>query len=1559
MFLSKRCNGSPKNIEFENYSQNNRSSPMKKIFCNQTTALFMNTVSQLLIIDIIFIIFNIYINKYILSYINHIFILVINFAITYTSLVISRRLDIYSSELVSNFEKKINLNITDEISNCELLNLEIQCLDSFRLIKNGIISIVCLLFYPIRFGIFGYIFFNNNWKIFLFVSKVIELLIFTAIFEFLRIKLLIIPEQKSILINISNYFDNLKTLLLLRNHRENYLNSSKTINFKKKLLNYILAIFQSIYIIYFVFGILQCLNENSHKFEFSQIYVFNYWFAIYLIYSVKYINSCILLVINCNHVVTLLRTTKNVKLYHDYSSQNIVYSNNINSEIPNKNQDSELLNEIKDSSNKFEMQKNGFIPHDRHLLVNNIHDNHLNKYLTNYSTSEIVADIDYVKLNGYNSDEKNNTVSDKDKSNSQSSNDTLFNPVIISYKNLYLSLPHENKYEKQIQNSSNLFKYLSNLCLKKTKKQNNFCSNYDDNDLDLINNELMESKFYLNDINLSIKIKEIIIIFGSSNKDKELLTKYISGFPGINSNEQFEYYSTDLFKFDVHLINKNMLEFVSNFYEFQKSEFTIDPFDFILSGNSFNKKIFELVYNSLLSEYFDKSEFMYENNETNRDYIYPKVEGIQQFVEAKIFLQLSQFFYNILISLDDYSSAIVIIDGIFELLLPRTYIKFMEKISPNNSVFSEFNISFIITTNNDSFSYLSYLYNDNSFVKLAIVNGKGLNFINNDKLNSLELKERSFGNLPSIDNTINEVFNTNFNNNSLYSCSKNIYSISGLYFKQFESDNFYSNKLLLFVFFIGLISFMIKIIMFSNQYLIKSQGIFNHIYDFFVFEILSFCPLSSSVGTSTYSNSLSSIFIGYVTISSFFLNIHNTTLFSEINSLKNDQGTSAYGKVFSSEELLKFSRVKPEKNYKSLYFVKFKGKQMLKTTSSFYRDHFFGSEIINIPGISSTGFKNALISTKLIQNILAQKLKKESNSKFLPKYKQFFMGQKNKLKFNKNIILIIIVFSIINIISKIFIYISIFGFSFINTNSMYNYNCFNEFLRIISYSNDPISVINDIELRKNRYFLYLFKEIYIKRSKITMYYFTLIHFLNLLFFFGISNDIYSTNGIEILMNKNLLFITIFFPILYYIIKCLSFNRKKIKLPIIKCNSFDYFYYLNKSNSFSWFKHQTSKLLRIKAESSKEFLGFKLNFLLISLILSTATSYLYFLFNYKKKENNQQLIMDSILFLPIIFFLIQSVHFHVIKTSKTNVSHSLNFYGYLRHLKTSIYKAYYFPTYMKISGNSTSPKTNKSFSPDNKERIQNEDGYELSTPISRASRKTDPILSVNSLPVKLNSNIMFSLINPLLFLDNSLTFELGNSLLLPIKELKTVNINNLDRIAIVSNHNLIPSFWRIDMVLDPKSIYINDNKQLIYTLELLNIFPKNYKNIRPEVILSLSIQEYLELINFQVDDNIFTNEIKTTNIEYGIGMSKSSKLKEQKNLKKNSLLNVIYIKKLLLFGHFTLYSMYYKELILHLDYEMDLNFWISLVKQFFDNKTSSIKNIVIISSDTSLFKVDNA
>ncbi|KAK9174423.1 putative transmembrane Protein [Cryptosporidium meleagridis] len=1546
MPLSNYNNESIGNVWLGNYSRKNSPSQIKKININKNTISFIKTVSQLLIIDIIFIISNIYIDRYMLSFLKSILMLVINILIIYLYLFISRRLDICSSKLVSNLENKLNLNILEAGSSSnKFLGLEIQCLNSLRFIENGLISTVHLIFYPVRFGFFGYIFFNNNWNTFLFVNKVIELLIFTTIFECLKIKLLSIPEQKSLILNISNYFDNLKTLLLLSNHREVFINTQrKIIGFTKGLLSYLLVIFQSICTIYLVFKIVRFFDENSHKFGLSQIYIFNYWFAIYLLYSARHINSFVYFIIHFRHSITLFQLTSDNGLNISFIPQNISYFD--------KNQISEPLIDFKDSDNEFKLKNNYDTISKKYPIIHNIDDDLDNRFQMNYSISEKVSDKINFKSNGTNFGNKNYAILENDHEFNFQIPNTLFNRTIISYKNL--SISYENKFKKQIQNSSNKFKFLLNLIGKRIGRTNCSLSDHYNNHMDIVDKELMEHRFYLSNINLSIKMNEIIIIFGSDDKVKELLTKFVSGFPGIQSNEQLKSHSTNLLNYDVFLMNRNMLEFVSNFFEHQNSEFIMEPFDFILSGKPFNKHIFEIIYDSFLSQYFTKIEPSHENTEIIKNYIYPKVESIQQFVEAKIFLQLSQFFYNILTTLDNYSSAIVIIDGIFELLLPETYIKLIEKILPNNSIFSEFNISFIISTNSDLFPHLSYLYQNNSYVKLAMINTGGLYFTKDNYL-KVEIKNKFVENLPSIDNTINEIFNINSKNNNNCPCSTSISSISRLFFRRFEIGNFYSSKYLIFVFFIALFSFALKLTVFSCQNLTMNHKNVN-IYNFFVLETLSFYNLYSLVITSrnSYSNGLSSMLIGYGVISLLALDNCNT-FFSESNFLKNNETVFNKRQIDNFKEIPEFLRDIPEKNYSSSHFIQFNGKQILRTRSLFYKDHFLNSKTINIPGIKPTGFKNALISSKKIRNTLKWKSKKESNIKLLQKYEQFTMEKNHKFKFDKNTMLILAMFFFINIVSKVLINILIFGISLNNLDSM-SYNCFHEFLKIILSSDDPISVINDIEIRKNRYCLYLFKEIYNKRSKVTIHYLTLIHFLNLILFFGISNNLHYTIGIRTLMNKNLLIITILLPILYNIISFSNINIKKTKYSNLGCNSFDYYYYLNKSNSLPWFKHQSLKLLKLKQENLKEFSSFKMNLLLNSLILSISVSFLYFLFNYKKNENNQQLTIDLITLLPIIFFLIQSIHFHIAKGSKTNKSHKLNLHSYIRWLKISMQKAYYFPIYINKSVSSTSPKTNISFSSKNRNSILFEDGYELSTPISGDSLKIDPIISISSTKVNLSSNTVLILINPLIFLDNSLTFGYGKSPLFPIKQLKTAKINNFDRIAVVSNHNLISSYWTINMVLDPKDMYKNDNNTLLDTLKSLDIFPNVLDSFDKNVILNMPIREYLEFFNSQVivGEGSAKSDTKIANFGLDVRSEDLHKLGQHKSKADERLqCDTIYIKKLLLFGHFALYSMYYRELILHLDYNMDLNVWISLVKQFFDNEKSLINNIIIISTEADL------
>lgn len=1527
--------------ELGNYSRKN-GSYINKSYSNNTL-LFINSVFQIIIIDIVFIIFNKYINNYKLFSLNQIFTLVINFALTHLSLNILKNFDASSSEFALDIEKKIKFKILDNgDSNFNSLKVESQCLDLFYLIRNGIVSLVHLLLYPIRFGILGYIFFNNNWKASLFMSKVICLLFFTAVFEFLRIRLLIIPKQKSILIQISDYLDNLKTLLLLGTHRENYINSPKTtvfINFFKNILNYVLMTLHAICIMYFISMVLHYFNENLNNIELSRMYIFNYWLAIYLLYSTKYINSCIFLTINYGYLDRLFSTSKNITFNDDFSSIITGEYNYINNEIPDKNPVSEPLTITKNST-EFEITEEYDIIHEKFPLINNIYENSIKKYRINYSTSGKLFDTD-VKTDYFNS----NTIQNYDDiSNYKKLKHAQFNSGNIFYKNLSLSISYEKKRGKHIKKSSNCFNYFG--LFEKKKVRQAYSNGFNDDQLDkVISNELMESKYCLKNVNLYIKMNENIVIFGSDDISKELLTKFISGFPGTHIDKQIDSNSPGFINCDVYLFNRNMLELVSDLYEFQKSEFTLDPFDFVLSGSSFNKDIFELIYNSFLYDYFAKNDSFQESNGANSYYIYPKVESNQEFVEAKICLQLSQFFYHILISIDRCSSVIVIIDGILELLLPNTYIKLAKKLLSSNSIFSEFNISFVITTESDLFPYLSNLYNNNPYVKLAILNENGLKITNNSHLNE-EINKNFIEDLPPIDDAMNNIFVNSKSDNAF--SSKSLYHISELYFKKIGSGNLYTKKFLFFAYIIGLVSFIMKLMIFSNSYLNKIPNDFGSVYDYFIFEILSFGPLISSISISGFhSNDISGMIVGYIAISSFFIGNYNTPL-SEIQLLINKKDQFNDKTTQSYKDLPKILGTIPEENDKSSSFIQFDGKQTLKTTSLFYKEHFYNSQIIHIPGVKSIGFKNAMVLSKLIQDRLNVSKKSESE---IPIKNKTLVEKKRELKsiFSREAILIIIWFVAINIISKIFIYISIFGLSFINNYLTYSDYFFNEFVFTILSSDDPISVMNDIKLRRNRYLSYLFEEIYNRKSKIATHYLTIIHGLSLLFFFAISKNAYSNFGLGILINTNLLIITFLFPILYNIVKLFNFNKEKIKHSGMNYNSLDILYYLRKSNSLTWFKDQTNKFFKIKLENSNKLIHLKFNLLLNSLIISLACSILYLLVNYIRGVNNKQLMMDLTIFLPIIFFLVNSIHSHIMKTSKANNVPSINPHGYIKWLKGLFYKTIYFPMYINISSYSGSPRTNTSFSPDIEESIPTEDGYELSTPISKDSHNIDPILSIHSIPIKLNSDISFKLINPLLLLDDSLTFGSTSSPLFPIKRSRTLNINNINRTAVVSNYNLVSSSWPINMVLDPNGIYMNDYESLLHILQSLNIFPEILRNFNPTLILSLSVREYSDLINNIANNNSIISGMSFANdgLEF---KELEPKILAEDNYNVNQNISIIHVKKLLLFGHFVLYSMHYRELILHLDYNMDLNFWIYLVKKFFEGKKSSIKSIIIISSD---------
>ncbi|KAJ1604725.1 transmembrane domain-containing protein [Cryptosporidium canis] len=1534
MFLSKQYNAVIRN-ELGDHLQTNVKFT-NKVF-SKTILLFINSIFQLLIIDVIFIIFNRYVNKYASFSLTKIFMLVINFALTHLSLQTTQKLHIYSTEFALNLEKKIEFGVLENgCSDINSLNIESQCLDLFLLIRNGIISIIHLLFYPVRLGFLGYIFFNNNWEVSLFVGKAIGLLLVAAIFEYLRIKLFILPKQISDILKINEYLDNIKPLLLLGAHRDKLTNTSKTttlINFLNSLLNYIFLGLHTIFIIYTISIVQNCFQENSHDHELLRMDIFNCGIAVYLLYSIKYAYHGISLIVHLNDLRYLFQISRNQALNGNFSSEIISNYNNIYDEVPIDIPISENVFK-KTNSNELEIANSYGIPHEKYPLITST----CNRKLGNYSNnSENILEINFQlnlrahscnTISGYKDDSKHILLSN-DLSNHRNKNgNILFWPISKIKERINF------KCSRGCFNYFGLFEWL----------RQNYSNDFKENQMKkMINSEIIESYFYIKNINLSIRINESIIIFGSNYISKQLLTKLISGFPNVHGNEQFCINLTGFINCGVYLFNRNMLRFVSDFYEFRKKECTIDPFDFVLSGCLFNPEIFELIYDSLLSDYFVKYETSQDIGETNKYYIYPKVENNQEFLEAKIFLQLSQFFYNILISIGDKSPVIVIIDGIFELLLPSTYLKFAEKILSNHSVFSDFNISFIITTENDLLPYLSSLFKNSSHIKLAILNENGLELTKNH-LNE-QANQQFFQNLPPIDRTINEIF---VKSNNTFS-SKSLYSISELYFKRLCFGNLYSKKFLIFTYIIGLVTFWLKVMIFRNMYISKvPSNELSNSYSYFIFEIVSFGPLISlETSPNFHSIEICSLLVGYISISSFLMGSYNkpfseTNLFNKESTQKIDQKIHLYKK-----ELPNLLNIKNKQSFKHTRFIEFNGRQLLKTTSSFYRDHFLNSQVISIPGASPNGFKSAIISSKLIQDKLSR-ISKDSDYE-IPSKPKYLSKKTHKLKFtfNKDFVIIVIGFLIINVTSKILVCISIFGFRpihYLNFRDFY----FQEFTSTVLSSDDPISVINDIELRRGKYFSYFFEEISHLQNKVSAQYLTIIFSLGLLFFFAVSNHLHLDSVFGILFNSKLYIVTLFFPILYFIVKLFDIKKSEVDFTSMDYNSTDIFYYLSKIKSFSWLRNQVCNLFKIRLQRSNKLIHSEFISLLNSLIISITCTIFYFFLNYKNNEGSKQFIVDLFIFLPLIYFLIRSINAHATKTP-TNIP-SADFH-YVKWLKGFFYKTIYLPIHKNISTYSGSPKTNRSLSPDIKGSTQTEDGYELSTPISKSSHNIDPIFSMNSISIHSSPDLTFDLVNPLLIMDNSLSFGSASSPLFPIRQLRMIQTDAIERVAVVSNYNLVSSYWSISMVLDPKCVYKNCEVTLLNTLESLNLFPKALRNFDPKWILSLSVQEYSDLINNLDDrgkvisDMSFTNDGIEFNIFYPgelIGCNRETKKR---------ILDTVYIKKLLLLGHFILYDVYYRKLILHLDYNMDLNVWICLARKLFDDKKSSIDNIIFISSGT--------
>ncbi|KAF7456136.1 integral membrane protein with 12 or more transmembrane domains [Cryptosporidium felis] len=1492
----------------------------KRIFIS-----LINIFLKLLLIDFIFVSINILTNNYIGNSLKPLISILGLSTTMLLSLRLSKNLWSVPNEFSLSQEKCVRIDFSNKQEN-NISFSEFQHFDSLRVFENGITSTIYLLMYPLRFGIFGYLLFDKYWNIVVLLQLITSVLILTLTFEFFKITIIILPEQEYFR-NKAHYFvENLERFFFLKLHEEIFQWKSKHNSLKsyfQKSIKYVITLIQLVFTLKMIFKATNHFVESSANSDLSKVIDNNpiyFWLSIYLFTSIKHVNSCLIFFIyyfemNSTFFISDYKYYLRLQIHRilhliTQIPRNFTYFSKKNGS-PTELKSSPVIDLHNPMISPFEELKS---TQNQKCLFQNDNSIDLNHLQANKTLIQL-RNVSLKYSNNYGYEEKR-----------------YYDELIQRFASYF----HNNKLNK-----IDIHDFIAHL----STKSNGTCDNRE------LNN------FSQGEISLSIDKNDFIIIFGTNKLGMDLLTKFISGFPGIK-NEKLNISSIVSFNPNVYLLNEKMLEFVSGIFEFHNSNLTLDPLDFILLGNPFKKEIFEIIYNSFLIDYFTFDELLFNDN-LNKNIIYPNIENNQHFIEAKIALQLSQFLYNILILSDNYSNTIIIIDGIFELLSREAYIKLINAFFSDNSKLNDYKLSFIITVS-DYFIPLS-IYNNNNSIKLILLDDKGTHMLNKLDFDETNRFNSLIDCIPPPDNIINRIFVDIPSSKKVTSCSKSLYSINELYFKYIKRKDYFRLKYLLFTCIIGFISFFTKYKLFSFS-AEKSDKIDGNI-DFMFFQIASFGSISL-INTSNYlfSFDILSLFVGYFAISSLSSSNESYILPSKIVYL-NSSNVNEPESLFSSElELTQFSKMSEENNFNSSFFLRFNGRQILRSSSSFHKEHFLNSQVVSIPANKLTGFKHAINSSRIIQKRFSKAIPRKLTEESRSNSSYNLPGDSNKLNFipGSNFTSILIKMFVIDITSKLLIILFIFGFSF----SLDPYNCkscFREFTQMIFLSDNPITVINDTKMRKNKYCHYLLDEIYFKKNKIITHYLSIIqNITSLLLVFIFTNSKQFSSNYELLLNRNLWLFILSIIFVYNLVRILFINSnvtKTVGYPSFHCNSLDYLFYLYKTNSISWFNSEKHRLIDNKKKINSEHWKNHSKLQFYSLISSLMVSIFILLTNRNYFSTYLLKISNSFMFLPFIFPFFQMLYIHAYNTFKKNNKPYFN--NFIKWIKLSFNNSnYLLLSNSKITSETSSPKTVISLSDSNGSNYL-KDGLELSTPVTKKSSESNSNLLFHSLQEISNSGNNICLVNPNSSNDDKTASIFNHSPLYPIALMKKVGINSLDRIAVISDEYLINSNWSVKMVLDPKILYTNDI--LIKTMEKFEIFPKEIR--KNSLLLNLSVEDYYSFLcktkkcRDCLDTNAITHDFQASDDTYktnGYGLEYT-----ECSFRESLLSNLNNFKKLLLFGHFSLYSEHYDKLILIINCNVDLGIWVSFIKNYADNELNSlINNIIFVSKSFNSLDIQN-
>ncbi|KAH8740395.1 integral membrane protein [Cryptosporidium ryanae] len=1460
----------------------------------------------------------------------------------------AHKLKYISNEIFSRMENDIKLNILKGKYIHYFSNSNIMVNYYFKNLECGLTPFISIILYPLRLFLLVNIVCGSYYVCIITSIKLIILLIISLIFQITNYILFIIPEQESISEKLEEFFENIQSISILKNHKELYLNmfddKFSFSYFSKNCFKNFLSLLQFLCLFYFIFGIIIDIQDNlglitQDSDKNINCFVLFLSLSLYLIDSINTVKLIASYIISYKNARKAYENKYKRQILVDFiqDSENNI-SDNLNLELKSLKDCNEGSNYISivigksiETSPLEQSHLNNICPNvaqcKNMLAFDNVkHEN--NKFKTYITTPE-----PYEKEYSFNAMKTDNN---SPISTSFSSPEKMDKQNIIEINNtsiFCLNLNERNFFVPTYKFLSNKFVYWFNSSLGGMNFKNNIWKHQEN-----INckNQYNNSN-YIGNINLSVTENDFLIILGPNNCGKTLLTKYLSGFPEIFSNGNFQI-RENYINSKIYLLNKRMLDLVSNFCE-NKLRPEVDLLGFILSGKKLNKNIFDFLFELLsFGDYYryelsKTGGIKHTQNEKLENVIklYPIIETQQGCNEAKICLQLFQFFYSILCSHKSVKNSTIIIDDVFDLLLPSTSLRIIDNIVSKDSLSIFSNFSFIITVNERLEPFFSQILSrENSKLKLMSLDGNGISNIHNhfDKNQAIEKSIYMMNSIPPINFDINDINSRQEIDTSIYYFKDSPFSSNEINIEQIESKKNAKRKYEIFVLILGILSFFMKLCVFSNLNGFQNDS------DLYIFTILIFTSLVSQLHTNKNfnMNELSNIIFGFFVISTF--------LFVKNDILNREQLSN--GSTSNSDNIGESKRLIPNIHYNSTFFLEFGGSQLLKNTSKFYKENYI-NERIYIPGINTKGFKDAIFVSELIE-------KKVASIHGINRTVTPFKNEKGLTSSIPNhivldLIKILIFYYFIDMILKTVLHLFISSIKNENSLSKIKNRLLNLFLYIES-TKDPISATNNIYMRRNTFADKIFNELFHSKEVLFEHYFSITISINLLLVLNLAN-LYT--GSIFLKATTILFIIFTLSTMCKLVGYfVSDSRDPPKiLSGINFYSFDLLHYLKTTEIIEWFGSLVTKSINCRYEFQKFRNSYIVKFYIYSILPIFLISLATIIANNRGSsyEFNSNL---SLLTSVLLLFFRSTLSHELLDSSKKYIVHLK---GLQRKISNYFDKNHY--SLIKINLSSLTPsssRTNKS-NTSNSSRTDNlcNIAIEFSSPFLTKLQESDFDSQYNV--TKETNGIDILMVNPLNFVENSYSYGFGCSPLSPFRyEIIKVG-TKLDKVGIISNYNLVPLKWNVRMILDPNKIFKNESNSIRKVLESFELIPKDCENAEIEGILNHSLENYCNL----------TKEISETKqefvSEFKLRLNKESKiLGNFGNYNFFTSNNISNIQKILLLAHFILYCQYYHTLVVHLNYNMNVEPWISFIKgHIVYCKNSSIKNIILIYIDDDYLK----